>query len=415
MDYQLMHKSKQEIFKNSLGILSLLLVAIAYTWASWIFFTQKVPGGNDFLAHYSVWQGYFRYGFSPYSDEAALYTQELIYGRPALPGEDQNRLTYPFYSLIFHAPLTIFEYPLARAIYMTVLASALIAGVWISTDLVNWKPKAWLLGLLLAWTILFYPHLRGIILGQFAILGFLSLAACLFLLKQRKDFLAGIVLVVSTVKPTLVFLVIPYLLVYALVRRRFNLVFGFLVTLSILVVGSFGLEPGWMKEWIQRMSMYSSYTIGQSPVLILTHWINPGLGDRSEAILNILIVLGLFTSWWRVFQKDGNYRFYWTLGITLVVSNLIVPRSATTNYVMMLAIVIWIFAALDRSMPKGKAAAVCVMAASFTGYWWLHFSTVIGNQEQAVMFFPYPIVIGMVLLLGRKWMLDDEKLFFSQL
>ena len=87
-----MQKSKQEKYKNLPGILCLLLVAFAYTWATWVFFTQKIPGGNDFLAHYSVWQGYFRYGFSPYSDEAALYTQELIYGRPALPGGNQNRL-----------------------------------------------------------------------------------------------------------------------------------------------------------------------------------------------------------------------------------------------------------------------------------------------------------------------------------
>jgi len=410
-----MQKSKQEKYKNLLGILSLLLVAFAYTWATWIFFTQKVPGGNDFLAHYSVWQGYFRFGFSPYSDEAALYTQELIYGRPALPGEDQNRLTYPFYSLIFHAPLTIFEYPLARAIYMTVLASALIAGIWITLDLVNWKPENWLLGLLLAWTILFYPHTRGIILGQFAILGFISLVGSLFLLKRKQDIYAGVVLVISTVKPTLVFLVIPYLLFYALIRRRFRFIAGFLVTLTILLAGSYVLEPGWMKEWIQRMFMYSAYTVGQSPVWILTHRITPELGDRGEAFLIILILLGLFTSWWKVFRKDGNHRFFWTLGITLVVSNLIVPRSATTNYVMLLAIFIWIFAALDRSLPKGKAAVACVMVASFAGYWWLHFATVVGNQEQAVMFFPYPIVIGIVLLFGRKWLQNDEKMFISQL
>jgi len=410
-----MQKPKQEKYKNLSGILSLLLVAFAFTWATWIFFTQKVPGGNDFLAHYSVWQGYFRYGFSPYSDEAALYTQEIIYGRPALPGEDQNRLTYPFYSLIFHAPLTIFEYPLARAMYMTVLASALIAGVRITLDLVNWKPESWLLGLLLAWTILFYPHTRGIILGQFAILGFLSLVGSLFLLKRQQDIFAGVVLVISTVKPTLVFLVIPYLLFYALVRRRFKFIAGFLVTLTILIAGSFVLEPGWMKEWIQRMSMYSAYTVGQSPVWILTHRITPVPGDRGETLLIVLILMGLFTSWWKAFRKDGNDRFLWTLGMTLVVSNLIVPRSATTNYVMMLAIVIWFFAALDRSSPKGKAAVACVMVASFAGYWWLHFTTVVGNQEQAVMFFPYPIIIGMVLLFGRKWLLNDEKLFISQL
>ena len=392
-----------------LGLALILLVAIGYTWATWVFFTERVPGGNDFLAHYSVWEAYFRYGYSPYSDEAALFTQQRIYGRPASPEEDQNRLTYPFYSFIIHAPFILLKYSLARAIYMTMLQAALFLGAWMSLKLVNWKPEPWLVGVLFAWTLLFYPEARGVILGQFAIFGFLSMVACLYFLRRKWDIWAGITLVLSTVKPTLVFLVIPFLLLFSISRRRFAFLTGFLVSFSILAAGSFLMLPRWFDEWIHRMSSYSDYTVGQSPVWLFTHKVFPIFGGPGEIGFVILLLIGMVWSWWRVFQVGGDYRFFWTLGITLVISSLIVPRSATTNYVMMLGITIWFFAALDRMGFKGRVVFLLCMVSSFIGYWWLHITSVIGNQEQAVMFFPYPIAIGLILVLNRKWLLKDAE------
>ena len=101
--------------------------------------------------------------------------------------------------------------------------------------------------------------------------------------------------------------------------------------------------------------------------------------------------------------------FYWSLGITLVVSNLIVPRSATTNYVLMFVPTLWIFAVLERSFTWGKIAVWISMLVSFVGLWWLHFATVVGNQEQPIMFIPYPLILGLVLPVGRRWLQEDAR------
>jgi hypothetical protein len=93
----------------------------------------------------------------------------------------------------------------------------------------------------------------------------------------------------------------------------------------------------------------------------------------------------------------------------LVVSNLIVPRSATTNYVLMLATIVWVFAALDRSPGWGRPLLLGVILASFAGLWWLHFATVIGNQEQAILFIPPPVILGLVLIFGYRWLLGDAR------
>lgn len=396
--------------KKSAIVISLaliLVVAIVYTWATWQYFTIPVPGGNDFLAHYSVWDLFIREGVNPYSDEAALYTQNLIRGRPAESGEDQNRLTYPFYSVLFHAPFTFIDYPLARAIYMTFLQAAIVVGVILTIRLFSWRLPAWMVGLLLVWSILHYPESRGIILGQFAAFGFLSIVVCLSLLHTENDVPAGILLVISTMKPTLVFLLVPFLMIWGVVRKRWNFLLGFLGSLAVLVVLSLILLPTWISDWVLRISTYSEYTVGQSPIWLLCHEYLPWLGGRGEIILSAGIVLILAFLWWRYFHREESGSFYWIVSATLLVSNLIVPRSATTNYVVLLLPILGLFAGVDRNLSGGRAAILTVMGISLVGHWYLHYVTVVGNQEQPIMFLPIPIALALALLFGKRHMQDD--------
>jgi hypothetical protein len=344
---------------------------------------------------------------NPYSDGAALYTQQAIYGRPTLPGEDENRLTYPFYSFLAHAPFIWIEYAWARAIYMVLLQVALFVGVWMCMDLFKWRPPFGLMAWVFSWSLLYYPQARGVILGQFAIFGFFSLVASLYLLKRKRDLWAGVILVISTIKPTLVFLVIPFLFLWALTRRRWAFVAGFVGSLLGLMALSWIMQPTWFQDWIYRMVLYSGYTVGQSPIWLLTHQVWPALGRAGDLVLVCAALLGMFWAWWLALRKSGDAYFFWTLGITLVVSSLVVSRSATTNYVMMLIPILWVFAALDRSPRWGRGLMVAAMVISLVGLWWLHYATVVGNQEQPIMFIPSLIVLGLVLVFGYRWLWND--------
>jgi hypothetical protein len=360
------------------------------------------PGGNDFMAHYSVWEAYLAHGLNPYSDDAALYTQQRIYGRPAASTEDQNRLTYPFYSIVLHGPFVLIrDYPLARAIYMTLLETALLVGVWLTMRVTRWRPPFWLLVSVLVWVLLDYPQARGIILGQFAIFGFFSLALTLYLLQRHRDGWAGAILVLATLKPTLIFLVVPFLLLWALLRRRWRFVSGFGVTLSLALLGSWLLLPTWLTDWLLRIDRYSAYTVGQSPVWLLTHQALPALGQTGEVLLTALLVGLMFVAWWQAFKTPQEDPFYWTIGVTLIVSDLVVARSATTNYVLLLLPTIWLFAKLEQQHHWGRAVIVGYLLITVFGEWWLHTATVVGNQEQAVMFLPLPLALGAALLVMR--------------
>lgn len=393
-----------------IGIVLLVVAAVGYTWATWRYFTQPVPGGNDFLANLSPWEAYLKHDINPYSDDAARLTQQAIRGRPALPHEDQNRLVYPFYSILLHGPFVWIDYSLARAIFMTLLQAAVILGVLLTVKLFAWNPPPLILGVTIAWALLYYPEARSVILGQSTPIGFLSLAGTLYLLRMKRDMQAGALLVLTTFKPTLVFLVGPFLLLWGVVRSRWRFVAGFGITLAALSLGSMIMLPTWIQDWARQIGRYPAYTVTYGPIWLISHRYFPWMGSTGELTLTALLVIGLLASWWLAFRKEGANQFYWALGVTLVISNLVIPRTATPNYVLMLLPVIWMFAAVDRLGRIGRIGVLAMMSVTLVGHWWLHFASVIGNEEQAVVFLPMPLGLGFALVIGRAFLLRDARL-----
>jgi hypothetical protein len=390
-----------------IGIALILVVLVAYTWATWNFFTSRFPGGNDLATHYGAWEAYLKYGLNPYSDAAVLHTQKLIYGRPALPTEDQNRMVYPFYSILVHGPFVWFDYPLARAIYMTMLQVAIFIGVLITLNLVGWRPPPWLFAVVFAWSLLDYHQARGIIIGQFAILAFFALAGTLHLLRKREDAAAGALLVLTTVKPTLVVFLIPFFLVWGIARTRRHFVAGFLATIVGLTLVSLLLQPTWIGDWVSRVTGYTEYTLNQGPVYLLTHEAVPALGTVGEVIISALLALAMLWTWWRVTRADGEREFYWALGFTLIVTNLMAPRVATTNYVLMLVPTLWLFAAMERRFKWVRIATVAIIAIALIGLWYLHIVTVRGDFEHPIMYVPWPVLLGLAWIVCRDGLVRD--------
>jgi Glycosyltransferase family 87 len=390
----------------------LAIWAVGYTWGTWRYFTSVAPGGNDFLARYTAFGAYLHDDINPYSAQATDITNQVIYGRSARPGEDENRLTYPFYSILLYGPfVAIRDYSVSRAIHMTLLQVALFLGMWLTLEVLRWRPRPWLLVALMAWSLLNYSEARDVILGQFALFGFLSLAGTLYLLARGRDAAAGALFVLSTIKPTLVFLVIPFLLVWALSRRRWRFIGGFLALLVVLTLGGLLLLPSWIGDLLNNILAYPNYTVGQNPIWLLTHVAVPSLGQAGEWIISAALVAVMLWSWWRATRpgQTGDAVFHWALGITLVVSNLIVSRSATTNYVLLLVPTLWVFAGLDRHGRPGRVLIAAILLVSFVGLWWLHFATVVVNQEQPVMFLPWPLALGGVLLLCAPWLWRETR------
>ena len=401
-------RAKQRLVFASL----LLAVGGLYVWSTYQFFTRLVPGGNDFLCHYSLWQAVARYHLNPYSDEALHYTQLAIYGRAARPDEDPNILVYPFYSVLVYGPFIVFDYAFARALFMTLLQAAVIGGVVLTLGVVGWRPPPWLTAVLTLWAVLNYHEARAVLIGQFAPLGFFALAGALWLLKQKRDGWAGLLMILPTVKPTLVYLIIPVLLLWALARRRWRFILGLGGGILALCLVSFVALPSWFGDWLHRVSGYSGYRATQGVLWQLTHIAFPALGQTGEVALAAGLVGALAWQWWRVIRggHDVDAEFLWALGATAVVSFVIDAHTATPNYVLMIIPTFQVCAMLDRRLGRGgRFWIVLVLLGMLVGHWWLHFITVIGNAEQAAVFLPWPIVLSVALVLCRRWLVADHR------
>lgn len=90
--------------------------------------------------------------------------------------------------------------------------------------------------------------------------------------------------------------------------------------------------------------------------------------------------------------------------MTLVLTNFLVSRTATTNYVMLLPAVFMIFKVLEYRWPKvGKAIVWALILLFFGGLWFLFFDTVQGNLEQPAMYLPLPLFCLFGLWWVRWW------------
>jgi hypothetical protein len=366
-------------------------------------YTSRFPGANDF---YSRWVGgcaLLREGLNPYSETVTRRIQEGMYGRMALPGEDQVAFAYPLYSLLFFWPLCFTNnYALVQAIWLWVLLMGLIGAVALWMRVIKWQPNIWLLTSTVLWSVLLYHNFRALILGQFAVIVLLALVAALWAMQHSRDGLAGLLLALSTVKPQMVYLAIPWLLLWAAGQRRWRLWWSFGLSMASLILGSMILLPSWIPDFVRQALAYPSYTVYGSLTQMM---VESSLGSFFAAqtlssitlILQIALALSGVTLGSRLWRGTWE-QMLWMLGLLLLLTNFFTPRIATTNYLMLTPWALWAFFSIAASREsRGVLAVILLEIISVIGLWTLFFATVEGDFERAPMYFPFPIAMALLL------------------
>jgi hypothetical protein len=367
------------------------------------YLTEPYPGHNDFMSRWEGARSFVIDKLNPYGEEASLNIQKHIYGRPVIEGEDPGYFAYPLYTVFLIWPLVYMPYAWASAIWMVFLAACLIIALFVLLNLFGWKPGLWLMAGLVLWSLTFYFAARGLILGQVGLLVYLMEIVAVWALFKKRDTLAGIALAVSTVKPQMGFLIVPFLLLWGIHARRWRFLAVSGGVFGGLALASFVLEPSWLVDWINQMLLYPSYTIA-SPVWILTQ-MYLGLGNTGEwALLLTLYGLMLWT-WYMVLFQGHSERFLWTVSLTLVVTHLVAPRTATPHFVVFMLPLLFYFTELGRRSRRRGSRRVGLALAVLLVVPWVHFvMTVTGEFEHPTVHLPFPF--GMLLLLWltrRVW------------
>ena len=403
-------RSKERSWLRTSVVVVLVVLTVALTIANYRFALQA-PGGNDFLPRWVGAHLWLTEGVNPYDSRVSLAAQEMIYGRrlDRSVGED---FLYPLPAMLFFAPFGLLPYPLARALWMTLLEITLPVLALIGVRLTRWKPSPALLAALLLFSVLWYHGLRSVVVGQFAVVEALLMAAALLAIQRREDFLAGILLALSVAKPQMAFLLIPFVVVWAGGSRRWVLIASAIVSFAVLIGVSLLLVPAWPLLWLRQVADYPAYTDLGSPVSILAGII-PSASQWITIVLTGLLVL--YVLWeWAVATPNDDRKFQWAAQLTIVITNLVAFRTATTNYVVLLPALCLIFAIPSERIGKRSALGVVVALLLLgVGLWGLFLATVEGNAESAAMYLPVPILMLVGLWWIRWWARRESRLLLE--
>jgi hypothetical protein len=385
-----------------------LVLAVAFIVALGIAnyrFALESPGGNDFLARWNGAYYWVQEGVSPYDPQVSLATQTTIYGRPADPdrGEDIAHFVYPMPAMVFFAPFGLLSFDLARAVWMTILEISLPALALIGMRLVNWKPRLSMITAVLIFSISWYHGFRSVIIGQFAVIEALLMVGALLAIHRRQDSLAGVLLGLSIAKPQMPVLLIPFVILWALRAKRSRIVIWLLGTTALLIGAFLILMPDWPSQWIRQLLEYPRYTALGPPVSILAGYV-PAFSGVVSGFLTLALMAYLLWEWFLAIGKDERW-FQWTAALTIVITNLVAIRTATTNYVVMLPALLLVFAMWSQRWGKSGSRMVILTMLLYTiGIWALFITTLQeGSVEHPVVYLPLPFLLLAGLWWSRWW------------
>jgi hypothetical protein len=338
-------------------ILIIALVAVL-TLSAWGIYRLLTARGQviiwDFHPQWVALRSLLYEGKDPYSAEVLLTIQRQVYGRAALPGEDQETFPYPLSIMVIVGPLALLPLPVAETVWLLVLEVSLLTFLVVAPKAVGWRPPAWLLAMTALFTLGLYPNVWAMILGQIAIVMAAFIAIAWWGLRTGHWRLAGVCLALATIKPHLVLLLMPAVLIWAIYRQRWQLVIAFAVTLGALILLPMFWQPTWPLDWLTAANYYSNFYFFDPPLMMLTG--STWLGWLVAGLLLIWTV----AAWRRTPDSD------WALGMLLVVAALAAPRATLANQLVLLLPLFFVFTRLPRTY-----IIAIVEVGLLVGLWWI--------------------------------------------
>ncbi len=189
--------------------------------------------------------------------------------------------------------------------------------------------------------LLFLPTMIALLMGQVNTLVFMGLAGFVFFYNREQLFVAGLCLVLTLVKPHLVYLTLPIIFLHLLwMRRDYRALAGLIAGLVTLTAVVFVLRPSFIADYTQTVSEGS-----------LLAWETPTLGGilavtfgwQWAKLMGIVILPITIWLWWRNREQvDLNIWVQATVLISVITAPFGWGYDVIVLLLPLLQIVIWI-------------------------------------------------------------------------
>ncbi len=370
-----------------------MLVPVLYLVLAYVFYssvTQHMPGAGDFFPRWMGARALFLRGENPYSDTVTREIQLAMYGRPARPDEDQVAFAYPLYAAFILAPLVGLTYAQAQALWMALLVILVVSGtlLWGRLNRLVWTPLTFTL--LLLSVLLFYPTVRGVFLGQYALVSFFLLVLAFSAIEAHLDLLGGALLALATIKPQPLVFFVPTLIFWAIYQRRWRIVSGASGTFSVLVTVAMMWVPTWLGDFVQAVRNYANYARVGPPAQTLVEMFAP-----RELQLAMTLALGSGLIVWMAWVVWHARTLAWdqwppVLGLVAIVTTWTAGRIGTPDQVLLL--IPWIDWASDWVKRRQFRRALLATLTGLALPWTIFLITLRGNAEDIRMTIVLPLL-----------------------
>jgi hypothetical protein len=365
--------------------------------AMWMYLNHRIaiasPGGVDFLTHWVGTRALFN-GESPYSNEVAIRVQDMVYGRPAQPGENEFLDPYLLYAEVIFAPFALIsDYVIARAAWMTFLELATLAIFILSLQIVGWKPGIPSLCSYLLYGILGYHSIRPIMNGNVTTVITLIIVGTIWAIQNRKDGLAGVLMAFALAKPNLTALPALFLIVWMISVGRWRFIIWLSGSFVLLVLGGMLIIPDWPMQNLLNTLRYNGYNPPTTVAAALDYFI-PGIGHWIGIFLYGILMTLLIRRWVKALQK-GFPIFLFAFALTLVVGQWLGISTDPGNFILLTLPLALVLKPLDK-VPHASIWIPALLGLLLIGLWVLFlasFDPSRANLQSPIMFFPLPIFL----------------------
>lgn len=389
---------------------------VGLTWANYSYAVQN-EGINDFAPRWVGARNFLLEGTSPYSDETTSAIQQLVYGQAAAEQDDQALFLYPLYSIYLIAPFALIsDYFIARAVWMTVLEIAVIALMLVSLSLSHWKVPAWMMGILLLFSLFWMYGFQAILAGNISILIALFIALSFLAIRAGNDGLAGFLLALAAIKPQVIVLLVIFVLIWGASQNRWQIFWGFVSSTAFFVVTALLFISDWIWQFLRQLVAFADYAAPILPGSILKEAL-PGVGSQLGWAFTIVMATALIVEWRAARGREFNW-FYWAALLTLAATTMIgIPASSGNFIVLYPALILVLSAWAQQWGASGRWLIAVSMLSLFFGLWWFNLRQVapmeLSHQSQS-LYFLLPLFLFITLYWVRWWVLRPARPLMEQ-
>jgi hypothetical protein len=408
----------RRIYLTQYSLLALVLItAIGLVAVGWGLLDNLIYE-DHFAIPWAAGRAWLLESRDPYGaivgDEAytALFTESF---HAQLP--ETHSFTDPIFNLFFFLPFSLLPFKLSRAIWFAL--SIVIVGLigYFSLKLSGWKVTLLEKVLLIGLFIISFTGVESFVTGRLVPLIVLLILVGLDALNRGKDTLAGFLFALTFGSITVSALVVVFILVWSISRRRWAFIKAYFAGLAFLWAISLLLLPAWPAGWLRaNLSLIENLDWVRTPLMDLAN-VLPGIAHPLSLALHGIFAVILITMFFTTHKKTGLVFTWNTLSVLVLVYLFQIESSVFSLYLVFPALFLVLRFWSERWRIGGRVLSWIILVSLAIGTWLSarpEFSLVLEHRP-VFMIAVLPILILMGMVTIRWWAIQIPRLPYEQI